>query len=105
MWPSYYPVVDELSNNAVDDGWAPHLRIGGFALLLTLAAGFAILVGWIWLGGFGIVLGIVAAVAGMSWLRRRYGAVFPEEVSGSALLRLLAAVVVLGGIAVLLNNS
>jgi hypothetical protein len=87
-----------------DPGWAPHLRIGLFALLLTLAAGFAVLLGWVWIGGFGIVLGLAADVAGVMWVRQRYGAVFPQDAPPGLLLRLLVAVVVLGGIATLING-
>ena len=104
LWSSYYPVVDELRADAIDvpnDGWTPQLRIGGFAALLTIAAGFAVLAGWVWIGGFGIVLGLIVDVAGLVWLSRRYGAIFPREVPGGVLLRLLVAIVVLGGIAFL----
>jgi hypothetical protein len=108
LWPSYYPGVDEQRTDAIDvpdDGWAPQLRIGGFTALLTIAAGFAVLAGWVWLGGLGIVLGLVVDVIGLVWLRRRYGAVVPRHVPGRALLQLLVAAVVLGGIAFLANGG
>jgi hypothetical protein len=94
--------VDQLSNGTID-GWSPHVRVGAYALLLTIAAGFAVLAGWVWLGGIGIVLGIVVDVIGMVWLRRRYGAVLPQDVPGGALLRVLVAAIVLTGIAFLAN--
>jgi hypothetical protein len=102
LWPSYYPMVDQLSNNTMD-GWAPHVRVGAYALLLTVAAGFAVLAGWAWLGGIGIVLGIIVDVVGAVWLRRRYGAVLPRDVPGGALVRVLVAAIVLTGIAFLAN--
>jgi hypothetical protein len=108
VWPSYYPVVNQVSYDPTeipDQGWAPHLRIGVFALLLTLAAGFAILLGWVWIGGFGIVLGLIVDVAGIAWVNRRYGAVFPPDAEPGLLLRVLAAVIVLGGIAALINYT
>ena len=95
-------MVDQLSNNTMD-GWAPHVRVGAYALLLTVAAGFAVLAGWVWLGGIGIVLGIIVDVVGLVWLRRRYGAVLPQDAPGGALLRLLVAAIVLAGIAFLAN--
>ncbi len=95
-------MVDQLSNNAMD-GWAPHARVGTYALLLTVAAGFAVLAGWVWLGGIGILLGIVVDVIGLVWLRRRYGAVLPQDVAFGALLQLLVAAIVLTGIAFLAN--
>jgi hypothetical protein len=106
LWPSYYRTVNQLSNNTMDvadGGWAPHVRMGGYALLLTIAVGFAVLAGWVWLGGIGIVLGIIVDVAGLAWLRRRYGAVLPQDAPGGALLRLLVAAIVLVGIAFLAN--
>jgi hypothetical protein len=99
--------VDELRTDAVDapnEGWAPHVRAGLYALLLTLTAGFAILLGWVLVGGFGIVLGLIVAAVGLGWLRTRYGAVVPRDVPGGALLRVLVALVVLAGIAFLVNH-
>lgn len=101
-------MVNQLSNDTMDvadDGWAPQVRVGVYSLLLTVAAGFAVLAGWVWLGGIGIVLGIVVDVFGVVRLRRRYGAVVPREVPGGALLQLLVAAVVLAGIAFLANLS
>lgn len=89
--------------DVADGGWAPHVRTGGYALLLTIAVGFAVLAGWVWLGGIGIVLGIIVDVAGLVWLRRNYGAVVPQDVPGGALLRLLVAAIVFVGIAFLAN--
>lgn len=100
--------MDELRTNALDvpdDGWAPHLRAGLYVLLLTLSAGFAVLVGWVWIGGFGIVLGLIVDVIGVAWLRTRYGSVVPRDVPGGAMLRVLVALVVLAGIAFLVNNT
>ena len=84
-------------------GWAPHLRVGAFAALLPLALGFPVLIGLIWLGGFGIVLGIAAAVVLLVAWYRRQGALIPREVGGGALLTVLVVTVVLGGIAFLSN--
>lgn len=100
--------MDELSTDAFDvpdAGWGPHVRVGIYTALLIIAAGFAVLVGWVLIGGFGIVLGIVGDIAGLAWLRSRYGAVLPGEVPGGALLRVLVAALVLGGIAVLVNYA
>jgi hypothetical protein len=107
-WPSYHLIVDELRTDAIDvpdGGWAPHLRTGLYALLLTLAAGFAVLLGWVLLGGFGIVLGLVAAGIGLAWSRQREGAVIPRDVRGGAMLRVLLVAVVLAGIAFLVNRG
>jgi len=101
-------MVDELRTDALDvphDGWAPHLRAGLYALVLTLAAGLAVLVGWVWIGGFGIVLGLIVAAIGLGWLRTRYGAVVPRDVPGGALLRVLVAAIVLAGIAYLVSRN
>jgi hypothetical protein len=100
-------MVDELRTDAIDvpdDGWAPHVRIGGYTALLIIAAG-SVLVGWVLIGGFGIVLGLIADVAGIAWLRRRYGAVVPPDVPAAGLLLLLMAAIVLAGIAYLVNYA
>jgi hypothetical protein len=101
-------MVDELRTDVIDlpnDGWAPHLRIGIYTALLTISAGLAVLVGWAWIGGFGVVLGLVADVAGMAWLRQRYGAVIPRDAGGGALLHVLVAAVMLAGIGLLINYT
>ena len=101
-------MVDEPRTDALDvphDRWAPHLTAGLYALLLTLGAGMAVLVGWVWIGGFGIVLGLIVAATGLGWLRTRYGAVVPRDVPGGALLRVLVAAIVLAGIAYLVSRN
>jgi len=82
-------------------GWAPHLRIGGFSVLLPLVLGLAILVPWVWLGGFGIFLGLIGDVAWLFWWRQKRGGVFPPDVSAGTLAKMVVAVVVLGGLAFL----
>jgi hypothetical protein len=100
--------VNELLDDRTDppaDSWAPHLRIGGFSVLLPLALGFILLVLWVLLGGFGIVLGLIADVVALAWWRKRYDAVFPSDVAPRDLFLLTGAVVVLGGIAFLVDYA
>jgi hypothetical protein len=87
------------------DSWAPHLRIGGFSLLLPLAMGFTALVLWILIGGFGIVLGLIADVAALAWWRKRYDAVFPQDIAPRDLLMVGTAVVVLIALAFLIDYA
>jgi hypothetical protein len=96
-------VTDEIDPAAAR--WAPHLRTGAFAALLPLALGFPVLIGWIWLGGFGIVLGVFAAIGLLMAWRRRQDAVFPSEIEPGALLTVLVVTVVLGGIAFISNAA
>lgn len=106
LWPVTIANVTDGPNDELEPaaaGWAPQLRVGAFAALLPLALGFPVLIGLIWLGGFGIVLGIAAAVGLLVAWYRRQGAVFPREIGGGALLAVLVVTVVLGGIAFLLN--
>jgi hypothetical protein len=85
----------------VATGWAPHVRIGVFALLFPLLLGFAVLTPWVWLGGLGIVLGLVADVIALAWWRARKGAIFPAEVSIPELAVLVVATAALGVVAFL----
>ncbi len=89
----------------MSDAWAPQLRIGGFSVLLPLVLGLILLLLWSVLGGFGIVLGIAADIAGLVWWRRRYEAVFPDDVAPRDLLFLGGAVVVLAVLAFLINKA
>ncbi|MCP2252302.1 hypothetical protein LY13_001041 [Prauserella aidingensis] len=58
---------------------------GGFltlagAALLTFAAGMAVLIGYLMIGGFGAFIGIVGAIFGIVWLAGVHGGkVFPRE--------------------------
>jgi hypothetical protein len=99
--------VNELLDDHIEpaDSWAPHLRIGGFSVLLPLALGFTVLVLWSLIGGFGIVLGLIADVAALSWWRKRYEAVFPRDIAPRDLLMVGTTVVVLGGLAFLINYT
>jgi hypothetical protein len=99
--------VNELLDDRTEPagGWAPHLRIGGFSVLLPLALGFTVLVLWILIGGFGILLGVIADVAALAWWRRRYDAVFPGDIAPRDLLMMGTAVVVLGALAFLITYA
>jgi hypothetical protein len=99
--------VNELRHDGDDTtagSWAPQLRVGAFSLLLPLVLGFTILVLWIWLGGFGIFLGIIADVAAVVWWRNRRGQVIPLDPTPADLLKVLVVTIVLAGIAVLANT-
>lgn len=89
----------------MSDAWAPQLRIGGFSVLLPLVLGLTLLLLWSLLGGFGIVLGLFADLGALAWWRRRYDAVFPDDVAPRDLFFLGAAVVVLAALAFLINKA
>lgn len=97
--------MNELSEEPVADAWAPHLRIGGFAVLLPLVLGLALLVLWSLIGGFGIVLGLIVDLIALAWWRNRYNAVFPQDVAPRDLLFTGAAAVVLAALAFLINKG
>ena len=87
------------------DSWAPQLRIGGFSVLLPLVLGLALLVLWSLIGGFGIVLGLIVDVVAVMWWRRRYEAVFPQDVAPRDLFFMTAAAIVLAALAFLINKG
>jgi hypothetical protein len=98
--------VNELrydGDDATADSWAPQLRVGAFSLLLPLVLGFTVLVLWIWLGGFGIVLGLILDVVAVAWWRGKRGQVIPADPTPADLIKVLVVTIVLGGIAVLAN--
>jgi hypothetical protein len=97
--------VNELSEDPTRDAWAPQLRIGGFSILLPIVLGMTLLVLWILLGGFGIIVGLVADVIAVVKWRQRYGAVFPRDVAPRDLLFVFAAAVVLAALAFLVNQA
>nr|WP_246382292.1 hypothetical protein [Prauserella isguenensis] len=50
------------------------------AALLTFAAGMAVVIGYLMIGGFGAFIGIVGAIFGIVWLAGVHGGkVFPRE--------------------------
>jgi hypothetical protein len=97
--------VNELTEDAAADSWAPQLRIGGFSVLLPIVLGMVLLVPWILIGGFGILLGLVVDVVAVVKWRQRYGAVFPQDIASRDLLFLFLAAVVLSGLAFLVGRA
>jgi hypothetical protein len=98
--------VNELRFDGDDttaDSWAPQLRVGAFSVLLPLVLGFTILVFWIWLGGFGIFLGLIIDAVAVAWWRGKQGQVIPADPKPMDLVKVLVVTVVLAGIAVLAN--
>lgn len=77
--------------------WASDLRIGAAAALAPFLCGLLVLIGLIWLGGFGIVLGIAGAIAWAVWWYRRNGALVPRQVD----TRALVITAVLAGVALI----
>jgi hypothetical protein len=93
--------VNELSYAHPDlpaDGWAPHIRVGLFAVLFPLLLGFAVLAAWVWLGGMGILLALALDIAALVLWRRRKGATFPPDLT---IIELAIMLLITGGLGAL----
>jgi hypothetical protein len=68
----------------VSAGWGSDLKVAAVAAMAPFLAGTLVLLGYVWIGGFGIVLGLGGAVAWGVWWYRRNDGFFPRDVNGSA---------------------
>jgi hypothetical protein len=68
----------------VSSGWGSDLKVAAVAALAPFLAGTLALLGLLWLGGFGVVLGLAGAIAWGVWWYRRNGGFFPRDVNGAA---------------------
>ena len=65
--------------------WGSDLRIVAVAAMAPFLCGLLVLLGYIWLNGFGVVLGLAAAIGWVVWWRRRNDReFFPREMNNSA---------------------
>src|SRR5262245_12371862 len=59
--------------NSVSAGWGSDLRVAAVGAMTPFLPGLLVLLGYLWLGGFGLLLGIGAAIAWIVWWRRSNG--------------------------------
>jgi len=72
----------------VSAGLGSDIRITAVAAMTPFLAGMLVLLGYVWLGGFGVLLGIGAAVAwAVWWFRRNDRKFFPRDVDNRASAR------------------
>lgn len=66
-------------------GWGSDIKVAAVAAMAPFLAGTLVLLGYLWIGGFGVVLGLAGAVGwGIWWFRRNSSAFFPRDVNGRA---------------------
>jgi hypothetical protein len=70
--------------NSVSSGVGSDLLVASVAAMGPFLAGMLALLGLIWIGGFGVVLGLGGAVFWAVWWYRRNGALFPRDVDLAA---------------------
>ena len=68
-----------MTDNSVSAGWASDLKVAAVAAMAPLLAGSAVLLGYLWLGGFGILVGLGGAIGWGVWWYRRESAFFPRD--------------------------
>ena len=70
------------TENSVSAGLGSDLRVAAVGAMAPFLAGLLVLLGYLWLGGFGLLLGIGAAIAwGVWWFRRNDRRFFPRDVA------------------------
>ena len=88
-------------SKAVSAGWGSDLRIVTVAAIAPFLSGLLVLLGYIWLNGFGILLGLGAAIGwAVWWYRRNDRAFFPREMNNGAFV--ISLVLTLGVLALVL---
>jgi hypothetical protein len=76
--------VTVTDTNSVSAGWGSDLRITAVAAMTPFLAGMLVLLGYAWIGGFGVVLGLAAAIWWAVWWYRRNDGFFPRDVNSTA---------------------
>jgi hypothetical protein len=68
--------------NSVSTGLASDLRVAAVGAMAPFLGGLLVLLGYLWLSGFGLLLGIGAAIVwGVWWYRRNGRRFFPRDVA------------------------
>ena len=76
-------------------GLGSDLRITAVAAMTPFLAGMLVLLGYVWLGGFGVLLGLGAAIAwAVWWFRRNDRKFFPRDVNTGAFVITIGLTVV-----------
>lgn len=67
--------------NSVSTGWGSDLKVAAVGAMAPFLGGLLVLLGYLWLGGFGLLLGLGAAIAWAVWWHRSNGRrFFPQDV-------------------------
>jgi hypothetical protein len=66
------------------------------AALLPLGGGMLLMLGYAWIGIFGSILGVAAAVGWAFWWRNRHQAFFPKDLRGGSVGRVGVLVAIIG---------
>jgi hypothetical protein len=81
-------------SNSVSAGLGSDLRVAAVGAMAPFLAGVLVLLGYLWLGGFGIVLGLGGAVFWGVWWYRKHGKFFPRDVNTGAFVGTIVLTVV-----------
>jgi hypothetical protein len=83
------------TENSVSAGLASDLRVAAVGAMAPFLGGLLVLLGYLWLGGFGLLIGIGAAIAwGVWWYRRNGRRFFPRDVANGPFYITVALTVV-----------
>lgn len=68
--------------NSVSAGLGSDLRVAAVGAMAPFLGGMLVLLGYLWMNGFGLLLGLGAAIAwGVWWYRRNDRRFFPRDVA------------------------
>ncbi|RSM78957.1 hypothetical protein DMH04_32270 [Kibdelosporangium aridum] len=82
--------------NAVSAGTGSDFRVAALGAIMPFGLGMLVLVGYAWIGVFGIVLGLLGAVWWAVWWRRKHNKkFFPRDVEGGPYVLTLVLTVIL----------
>ncbi len=90
-------------SNSVSAGWGSDLQIAAVAAMAPLMVGLFVLLGYIWLGGFGILLGIGGFIAWGVWWYRKHETLNPRQPNLGAVA--ITAVLTIGALVLTLSQT
>ncbi|MCE7011940.1 hypothetical protein LWC34_55390 [Kibdelosporangium philippinense] len=82
--------------NAVSAGTGSDFRVAVVGALMPFGLGLLVLVGYAWIGVFGVILGLLGALWWAVWWRRKHNKkFFPRDVEGGPFVFTLVLSVIL----------
>ncbi|MFC0113110.1 hypothetical protein [Kibdelosporangium aridum] len=82
--------------NAVSAGTGSDFRVATVGAIMPFGLGMLVLVGYAWIGVFGIILSLLGAVWWAVWWRRKHNKkFFPRDVEGGPFVLTLVLTVIL----------
>ncbi|CAM3567400.1 hypothetical protein KIPE111705_14500 [Kibdelosporangium persicum] len=87
--------MDYTRKNAVTAGPGSDFRVATLGAMMPFGAGLLVLVGYAWMGVFGVILAVLGGVWWAVWWRRKHKKFFPRDVESGPFVLTIVLMVIL----------